>query len=45
MDILILLFTVIVFSLAAWKWGVDSTERFDSPEWKRRQVQAASHGM
>ena len=25
--------------LAAMRWGVDSTEKFDSPEWERRRKQ------
>lgn len=45
MDVLILLAIVIVFSLAAWKWGADGTERLDSAEWKRRQVRATLHGV
>jgi hypothetical protein len=26
-----------VFEVAAWRWGVDSTDGPDSPEWERRR--------
>jgi hypothetical protein len=28
--------------LAALRWGVDSTEKFDSPEWERRRKRLSS---
>jgi hypothetical protein len=28
---------VILFDLAAWRWGVDSRDGFASPEWDRRR--------
>jgi hypothetical protein len=28
----------IAFDLAAWYWGCDSSEPFDSPEWERRRT-------
>ena len=34
--VLILLVIVIALDIAAWRWGFDSTEKIDSPEWKRR---------
>jgi hypothetical protein len=40
MDMLILLVVSVLFSLAAWKWGVDSAESINSPEWKRRETRA-----
>jgi hypothetical protein len=36
--ILFLLAALIVLDLAAWKWGVDSGDGIDSPEWERRQA-------
>ena len=32
-----LLIGFIVFDLVALRWGVDSRDRVDSPEWERRQ--------
>jgi hypothetical protein len=37
----ILLF--IALDLVAWHWGLDSTEKLESPEWERRWMGAASH--
>jgi hypothetical protein len=34
---LVLLELLIILNIAAWKWGVDSTDGIDSPEWERRQ--------
>lgn len=28
---------LVVLDLAAWRWGVDSNDGFDSPEWDRRR--------
>ncbi|HLX58065.1 MAG TPA: hypothetical protein VKR83_13675 [Ktedonobacteraceae bacterium] len=36
MEILIILMLLIAFSLAALRWGYNSTEPIDSPEWKKR---------
>ena len=41
--LLILLIVVIVLDLAALRWGVDSTEDVNSPEWERRQRWPAFH--
>jgi hypothetical protein len=35
--VLVILLMFIVLDLAAWRWGVDSTENFNSPEWNRRK--------
>jgi hypothetical protein len=35
--VLVILLAFIVLDLAAWRWGVDSTENFNSPEWNRRK--------
>ncbi len=34
---LILLLALVAFELATWRWGVDSTDGVDSPEWERRR--------
>ncbi len=34
--LLILLMLVIVLDIASLRWGYDSTEKIDSPEWERR---------
>ena len=34
--VLILLMLCIVLDLAAQRWGFDSTERMENPEWERR---------
>jgi hypothetical protein len=36
MEFLILLLGLILLDLAALRWGVDSGDGIDSPEWKRR---------
>lgn len=40
---LILLIIVIALDIAALRWGVDSTEDVNSPEWERRQQWPAFH--
>ncbi len=35
--ILCLVLSIILLDIAAWLWGVDTTERFNSPEWERRR--------
>ena len=35
--LLVLLLALIVLGLAATRWGVNSTEDFNSPEWSRRE--------
>jgi hypothetical protein len=34
--LLILMMLVIVLDIASVRWGFDSTEKMDSPEWERR---------
>ena len=36
MEILIFILLVVVFDIAALRWGYDSTEKIDSPKWERR---------
>lgn len=36
MEAILILVGFIAFDLAAWRWGADSRESFDSPEWQRR---------
>lgn len=36
MELLIVLLVMVLFSLAAMRWGYDSTEPVDSPEWEKR---------
>ncbi len=40
--VLILILLCIALDIAAWRWGFDSTEQIDSPEWERRWIWAAS---
>jgi hypothetical protein len=35
--LLIILLGLILFDVAAWRWGTDSTDGIDSPEWERRK--------
>ena len=37
MGFAIVLLVVILFDIAALRWGVDSREKLDSPEWERRE--------
>ena len=37
MEAIIFLVGLVAFSLATLRWGFDSRERFDSPEWERRR--------
>lgn len=39
----ILIVLMIAFGLLAWKWGFDSREKMDSPEWERREHWSAFH--
>ncbi len=41
--IFIVLVVVIALNVIAWKWGADSSERLDSPEWERRSRWTAFH--
>ncbi len=41
--ILFLLVMLIVLSLVAGKWGVDSGDNIDSPEWERRRAWTGFH--
>jgi hypothetical protein len=34
--LLILIMLVIILDIASVRWGFDSTEKMDSPEWERR---------
>ena len=36
MDVIIILFALIALALAALRWGVNSTDGINSPEWERR---------
>ena len=36
MELLIVLLIMGLFALAAMRWGCDSTETIDSPEWEKR---------
>jgi hypothetical protein len=36
--LLIFLIGLVLLDLAAWRWGVDSTDSIDSPEWERRRL-------
>ncbi len=38
MELLGILLGLILFDLAAWRWGVASTDGFGSPEWERRRA-------
>ncbi len=37
MEALIILAALVSLALAAWRWGVDSTDGVDSREWARRR--------
>ncbi len=43
MEIIILLIILILFDLAANRWGADSRDGIDSPEWERRQEWRGFH--
>ena len=36
MELLIVLLIMVLFDLAAMRWGYNSTEPIDSPEWEKR---------
>lgn len=40
---LFLLVAMIVLNLAAWKWGIDSSDGIDSSEWERRHLWVGFH--
>ena len=35
--VLVILLALVVLDIAARRWGVNSTENFNSPEWNRRK--------
>ncbi len=44
MEGLIIFFIALaIFERAAWRWGVDSRDGIDSPEWHRRQLWRGFH--
>jgi hypothetical protein len=40
--LLILILLLIVLDIVSLRWGFDSTEKIDSPEWERRTAWHAS---
>jgi hypothetical protein len=38
MEGLAMLIGLVILALAAWRWGVDSTDGIDSAEWERRRT-------
>ena len=43
MDMMIIVLILVAFTIAALKWGFDSTDGFDSQEWERRRAWTAFH--
>ena len=41
--LLILILLLIVLDIASYRWGFDSREKLDSPEWERRADWVASY--
>ena len=37
LTIIFLLLALVLLNLAAWRWGFDSRDGIDSPEWERRR--------
>jgi hypothetical protein len=37
MEIVGFLVVLVAFDIAAWRWGVDSSDGFESREWERRR--------
>ncbi len=42
--LLILIMLFIVLDMSSLRWGFDSTEKIDSPEWERRTAWHTSRG-
>jgi hypothetical protein len=38
LTLIVILFVLVLLNVAVWRWGQDSTEPLDSPEWERRRV-------
>ena len=36
--LVVLIVALVMFELAAWRWGVDSTDSLNSAEWARRRT-------
>ena len=43
MNVIIILIALIALALAALRWGVNSTDGINSPEWERRQRWSGFH--
>lgn len=43
--LLILMMLIIALDIASLRWGIDSTEKIDSPEWERRVAWRLSVGI
>ena len=45
--IFLIVFTlmIVLFDLVALRWGYDSSEQFESPEWERRRARALPGGF
>lgn len=45
MDLIMMAVAVALFEFAAWRWGADSTDTIDNPEWERRAAESRRGGM
>ena len=43
MEMLIVLIVLVAFNIAAMRWGFNSIDSVDSPEWERRQLWYGFH--
>ena len=43
--LIILLALIVLFDMAALRWGINTSEDIDGAEWERRRVWALSHPM
>jgi len=41
--VIVMLMALLVLDIAALRWGFDTTERVESPEWERRRQWEALH--
>lgn len=43
MEAIVVLIGLVTLAVTAWRWGVDSTDGLEHPEWERRRTWRGFH--